>query len=165
MVALVERVVHTIAGTGEQQPRAVGIIAHAAHIGQSVLGQVAIDPLPGLAVIGRLVDERVAVVREMQIDADIGAGRIKARGRNAGDRAPGWKTRHLAGDVDPAARRVFAVPDLAVIGAGPDESLLNLGGRDRKHDFAVELTEIVANDAARWHEMGGILRGQIGAHH
>src|ERR1700680_4132281 len=71
----------------------------------------------------------------------------------------------MVADVDPVRRVVFGVPDLTVVGAGPNESLLNLGGRDRKHDFAVELSEIIADNSARWGDMGRVLGGEIRADH
>src|SRR5580700_6020185 len=67
----------------------------------------------------------------------------------------------MAGDVGPVGGRIFGVPELTVTGAGPDEPFFNLRGCDRKHDFAIELPQVVADDAARWNNMRRVLAGQI----
>src|SRR2546430_9967657 len=40
---------------------------------------------------------------------------------------------------------IASVPDLSVVGAGPDQSALDLRRRDREHDLAVELAEVVGD--------------------
>jgi hypothetical protein len=92
VLAVVERVIRPVAGAGEQEPRAVGILGDALDIGQRVFRQVAIDPLPRLAEVGGLVDEGVAVVREVKIDADVRSPGIEVRRSDARDRAPRRKS-------------------------------------------------------------------------
>src|SRR5271169_5027303 len=149
MPPLVERVKQTVPGTRKQQSLAVGIIGDGANVGKLMFWEVAADFFPGLAEIRGLVDVWIAVVHEMQIDTDIGGARIEARRGNAGYGPERRKSGQMAGDVGPGRGRILGVPELTVIGARPDEPFLDLGGRDRKHHFAIELPEVVADDAAR----------------
>src|SRR6476620_9211898 len=97
------------------------------------------DLLPRRAEVGRLVDERLAVVVQMEVHDDVRGARIEVTGFDLADRAPRRKARDVLRDVGPLAAAVTRVPDLAVVGAGPDETALDLGRRDREHDLAVEL--------------------------
>ena len=58
---------------------------------------------------------------------------------------------------------VVRVPDLAVVGPGPDEALLDLRRRDGEDDLAVELAEVVADDAARRDDAARVLRREVRA--
>ena len=65
------------------RPGAVGIVGDGADVRQLVPRQIATDALPGLAEVGGLIDEWIAVVEKMQIDADI-------RGRSRSLKAQCW---------------------------------------------------------------------------
>src|SRR5205823_2168484 len=66
-------------------------------------------------------------------------------------------------DVVPGRAAVARVPDLAVVRAGPDEAALDLRRRDREHQLAVELAEVVLDDAARGDDTRRVTRGEVGA--
>ena len=116
-----------------------------------------------LPKIRGLVDERIAIIHEVEVDADVCGGGIEGRRRDAGNRAPRRKSGNILGDVDPVCGAIFGVPDLTVVGAGPDESLLHLGRSDGENDFSVELSEVVSDDSARGHDASRVLGGKIGA--
>src|SRR5262249_48841602 len=99
----------------------------------------------------------------MKVDADVRGGGIETRWCDAGDRAAGRQTAELARAFVPAAGAVLGVPDTPVVGAGPDESLLDLRWCDCENHLAVELPEVVADDASRWAEVCRVPRGQIRA--
>ena len=82
-------------------------------------GQVSRDLGPGLAVVGGLVDPGIAVIHEVQVEDDVGGGRIEVRGLDLGDRAEGRHALDVGRDVVPLRPRVVGVPDLAIVGAGP----------------------------------------------
>ena len=62
--------------------------------------------------------------------------------------APGRHARDVLRHVVPLAAGIARVPDLAVVGAGPDQPLLHRRRRNREHELAGELAEVVADDAA-----------------
>src|SRR6185295_13875125 len=64
-------------------------------------------------------------------------------------------------DVIPALSAVAGIPELPVVGAGPDQSALNLRWRDREHERAVELTEVVLDDPAGGNDDARVTRRQI----
>src|SRR5579872_1520396 len=98
--------------------------------------QITADLFPGFAQIRSLVDERIAIIHEMEIYADIRGRRIEIRRRNAGDRAPRRESGQILRDVDPVPAFV-SVPHLTIVRACPDESFLNLGGCDCKNKLAI----------------------------
>src|SRR5437879_400593 len=128
-----------------------------------MLRQISGDGFPRFAEVGGLVNERIAVVHQMEVDADVGSGWVKSGRRDAGDRAPGRQAGNALSDIRPGGGAVFCVPNLAVVGAGPDEPLLDLRRCDRKDDFAVVLPEIVSDDATGGNDMSWILGRQIRA--
>src|SRR6202030_3195566 len=93
------------------------------------------DSLPSFAKIRGLVDERITIIHEMEVNADVCRGWIKGRRRDTGNRSPGRKRRNIFSYVDPVCGAVFRVPDLAVVGASPDESFLHVGSSDGENDF------------------------------
>ena len=89
--------------------------------------------------------------------------------RSSTDRSWRRRSSRQAGDVlrdvGPVRAAVARVPHLAVVRAGPDQPAQHRRRRDREHDLAVELSEVVADDAAGRDDAAGILRRQIGADH
>ena len=63
---------------------------------------------------------------------------------------------HVLRQIDPLLAAVARDPDLAVVRAGPDDALLRARRRDGRHDGAVELAEVVADDAAGEADAAGI---------
>ena len=127
------------------------------------VGQIAVDPFPCGAIVGRLEDVRLPAVHEVRVDGDVGGATAEMRRFDLRDHAPCRKTGHVLRDVVPLLAAVARVPDLAVVGAGPDQPFLHFGCRDREDHFRRELTQVVADDAARRDDAGGILRREIGA--
>src|SRR5258708_32520891 len=99
----------------------------------------------------------------MQIHADVGCRGIEARRRDAGNCPARGQSGQMSRDIGPVYRRILCVPELTVIGSGPDESLLNLGRGDCKYHLTIELTDVVADDSPRWDDMRRILCGQVRA--
>src|SRR5258708_3031777 len=58
---------------------------------------------------------------------------------------------------------ILRVPDLAVIGAGPDQALLDAGRSNGENHFPVKLSEIVPDDSSRRNDAAGILRREFRA--
>src|SRR5205807_10246370 len=116
------------------------------------------DRLPGFAKVRGLMDEGIAIVHEVKIDADVGGSRIKRRRGDAGDRPKRRQSGYAFRDVGPIGRAVLGVPDLAVIRSCPYQTLMIFGGRNGEDNFPVELTEVVAIDTSRGNDVAGILR-------
>ena len=79
------------------------------------------------------------------------------------DDAPRRQAGDVLRDVVPFLAAVARVPELAVVGAGPDQPLLHLRRRDREDHLGRELAQVVADDAAGRNDAAGVLRGEIGA--
>src|SRR5215467_655180 len=97
------------------------------------------DLLPRLPEIRRLVNERRAIVHQVKIDSDVSGAWIEVRRIDFPHRAPLRHTLNVLRDVGPFPAAVARVPDLSVVGAGPDETALNFGRSDREHELAIEL--------------------------
>ena len=147
---------------GEQHALAIGILGDGACVGHWSPGrQVAGDPGPGLAVVAGLVQERIAVVVQVHIDGQIGGGRVEVGGLNLRHHAHRGQAFDICRDIVPLGSAVARVPDFAVVGAHPDEPLLNFRWSDGEHYGAVELAQIVAYNSARRHDDFGVTRRQI----
>ena len=121
------------------------------------------DRFPGFSKVRSLVDERIAVVHEVKIRADVGRGGIKSRRSDTGDRPQGWQPGNILRYICPICSAILGVPDLTVIRSCPDQTLLNFRRRDGEHNFAIKLAEVIADDSSGRNNVAGILRGQIGA--
>ena len=156
--AIIDRVVEPVASAGEQHAAAIRVLGQRHRVRQRmILRQAVADLLPALTEIGGLVDERLAIVHQVQIDDHVGRARIEDGRLDLPHRAPGRQARDVPGDVVPLRAGITGVPHLTVVGAGPDQPALNRRRRDRKHQLAVELTEVVADDAARGDDAAGIV--------
>ena len=73
MRAVVARVEEAVAGAGEELPLLVRVLGDRFHVRQRMrVRQIAVRALPRGAVIGRLEDVRLAAVRQMRVDGDVG---------------------------------------------------------------------------------------------
>ncbi len=126
-------------------------------------GKSAGDIGPGGAVIGGLEDERIAIVHQMRVDRCVRGARIEERRLDAGDRAPHRQTFDVLRHVVPMRAGIARVPDLPVVGAGPDQSLLDRRRGDREYHFTIKLPEVIAYDSARRPVARRVLRRKIGA--
>ena len=165
MPAVVERIKQSIASPGKQQSLAIRIFGDDAHVRQLMARQAAGDFRPGSAEIGGLVDERLAIVHQVIIHRNIRSARIEERRLNAGDGPPRRHPRNVLRHVIPVRAGVFRVPDLAVVGTRPDQAFLHRRRSNRKHNFAIKLPQIIADDSAGGHDVFRILRGKIRADH
>ena len=104
-----------------------------------MLGQASYNRFPGLPKIGGFVNVRIAVVNQVEIDADVGSSRIEMRWLDAGNRAPWRHAPNVLRDVRPISTSILRVPDLPIISPGPNETLLQLGRSNCEYDFTVEL--------------------------
>src|SRR4029077_8088883 len=105
------------------------------------------------------------VVHEVKIDGNVGSASLKARRGNAANRSPSKQTGNVFGDVRPGGSAVFRIPDLTIVRARPDQSLLDFRRSDREHHFSVELPQIVADDSSGGNNAAPILRRKIRAGH
>ena len=166
MRAVVHRVVETMARARIEEALLCRALGHGADVGQRTLvGKITGDAGEGLAEVGGLVDVGLTVIHHVPRHRDIGGARVMMRGLDLADHAPRGHADggERLGQVVPGGSAVPTVPDLAVVGAGPDKPLLDLGVRDREHDLAIELAEVVAHDAARGDNARRILGGEIRA--
>src|SRR5439155_2167537 len=83
-------------------------------------GQAAADRRPGLAVVVGHHDPGVVVVGAVGVEDDVGAAVGEARGFDGGDPARAGQA-HLVGDVGPLLPAVARDPEVAVVGAGPED--------------------------------------------
>src|SRR5207244_1259960 len=97
------------------------------------------------------------------IGADVRGARIEMRWLDLGNNTPGRHPSDVTGDVIPGLSAVERVPDLAIVGARPDEAFLNFRRRNRKDHLAVELAQVIAHDPARRNNSAGVFGGKIGA--
>ena len=99
----------------------------------------------------------------MMVDAHVRRSGVKVRRLDPRDCAPRRQVPDISRDIRPVRAAIFRVPDQTIVRARPNQTFLNFRGRDRKHDFAVELTEVVLDDAARRDDAARVLRREIGA--
>ena len=129
------------------------------------VGQIAVHALPRRAIVGRLEDVRLAAVHEVRVDRHVRGSTVEMRRLDFRDHAPRGKTGDVLRDVVPLLAAVAGVPDLAVVGPGPDKAFLHLGRRNREDHFRRELSQVVADKAAGRTDAARVLRGQVRADH
>src|SRR6185437_9994187 len=162
-LAVVHGIEEAMAGAGEQHAAAVGVLGDRAGVVERIAaGQAAGDGSPGLAPVGGLEQVRIAVVDQMEVEGDVGGAGIEVRGRDLGDGAVGGEIGEILADVHPVGAAVFGVPELAVVGAGPEQMALDGRGGDGEDEIAVELAEVVADQAAGGDDLGGVAGGEVG---
>ena len=84
--------------------------------------------LPGLPVVGRLVDERIAVVHLVEVHGEIGGcARRNATARCCAPLPHGGRFGQVLRDVGPGLAAVARQLHEAVVGAGPDRAALLVG--------------------------------------
>ena len=83
MTAIIERDVQAVLRSRVEHALAHRILAHNMHIAEHALRDVAAQPVPRLAEVGRLVDVRIAIVDEMRVDGDVRSRRVVLAGLNA----------------------------------------------------------------------------------
>src|SRR2546426_12099698 len=93
----------------------VRVFRNASNVRQLMLGQASYNRFPGLPKIGGFVNVRIAVVNQVEIDADVGSSRIEMRWLDAGNRAPWRHAPNVLRDVRPISTRILRVPDLPII--------------------------------------------------
>src|SRR2546423_4449540 len=103
-----------------------------------MLGQAVGNSCPSFSEIGCFVDERIAIVDEMKIDRNISRGGFEVGGLNSRDRAPQRHVLYVFREGGPIGAGIFGTPNFAVIGAGPNEPLLELRRSDGKNEFSIK---------------------------
>ena len=98
----------------------------------------------------------------MIVHRHVGRAGLEVRRVDAAHQAPRRHV-HVLREIVPRLAGVARDPDLAVVGAGPHDALLRARRRNRRHHGAVELTEVVADDAAGELDAAGIARRQVRA--
>src|SRR5260370_30469481 len=99
---------------------------------------------PALSKIGRFENIRIAIVHQMKVNTDVGRARIKMRGLDACNRAPGRQVFDVFRDVGPIRSSVPGEPNQPVVRARPNETLLNSRRRNRQYHLAIKLSDVVA---------------------
>ena len=82
------------------------------------------DLLPGLSIIGSLVDPRVAIVDLMTIDGEIRSARVVTRSFDIADRSPGQHVRNVLRDVSPVLPAIAGDLHETIVGARPNHARL-----------------------------------------
>ena len=144
--AVVQRVVECVSGSREQQAFPVGIFRHHPHVRERTLRNAVRDERPRLPEVGGLVDEGIAVIHQVVIHREIGGSGVKVRWLNAADSSP-RRNFEILGYINPMTAAILCVPDLAVIGAGPNQTFLQRRRCDCKNHLAIKLAKIVADDS------------------
>ena len=75
-VAIVERHVDRVLGAEVEQAAAHGVFPDAVRVTQHALRNAVGDRAPGLAVVGGLVHERIAIVHLVQVDGEVRRARV-----------------------------------------------------------------------------------------
>src|SRR5712692_8147733 len=128
-----------------------------------MLWQAVGNSCPGLSKIGRFENIRIAIVHQMKVNTDVGRARIKMRGLDARNRAPGRQIFDVFRDVGPIRSSVPGEPNQPVVRARPNETLLNFGRRNRKYQLAIKLSDVVADQPSGRNDAAGILCRKIRA--
>src|SRR5947208_16267487 len=119
MPPVIKRHVNPKLSPGVKQPFALRIFAHAVYVG--AIGNSGSDGVPRFSEIGCSEDVGLKIIKPMTIDCDAGGIRVVRRRINNADCAP---LRHLWGYVRPVLAIVSRNLNQAIVGAGPDCSLL-----------------------------------------
>src|SRR5687768_514823 len=82
--------------------------------------RIAADPLPGLSIIGRLVDIRVHITKGVPIEGCVRGSRIESACFNTGDPGGRRQTWYILHHVRPVLSSVARDLNIAVIGSDPD---------------------------------------------
>lgn len=88
VLAAVEREVEAVLGAGEEQSAAHRVLADAMSVAEHAMGNAIGDSSPGLAVVGGLEEEKIAIVHLMAIHGDVGGAVGVARGFDVRHRSP-----------------------------------------------------------------------------
>src|SRR5260370_7192439 len=130
-----------------------------------MLWQAVGNSCPGLSKIGRFENIRIAIVHQMKVNTDVGRARIKMRGFDARNCAPGRQIFDVFRDVGPIRSSVPGEPNQPVVRARPNETLLNFRRRNRKYHLAIKLSDVVADQPSGRNDAAGILCRKIRADH
>ena len=90
--AVVDRIHHAALGAEVQLPAPGRILTNGVEV--DVLRNCGIEPGPGLAEVGGLVQVRPVVVESMRVDDDVRGGGVERRGFDQADRGPLRHARH-----------------------------------------------------------------------
>src|SRR6266568_1185964 len=101
----------------------------------------------------------------MKVNTDVGRARIKMRGLDARNRAPGRQIFDVFRDVGPIRSSVPGEPNQPVVRARPNETLLNFRRCNRKYHLAIKLSDVVADQPSGRNDAAGILCRKIRADH
>ena len=106
VAAVVGRVEEAVAGAGEDHPGLVRVLRHRLDVRQRMrVRQIAVDPLPGRAVVGGLEDVRLAAVHQVRVDGHVRRAAVEVRRLDLRDHAPRRQAGHVLRDVVPLLRR------------------------------------------------------------
>ena len=158
VAAVILGIVKPVARARENQALLVRILGDATHVRQWIFRrQIAVDLRPCLSEVGGLIDVRIAIVHQVKINGNVRGAGIKVRRLDTRNRAPGGQARDVLRDVIPIPAAILRVPNLPVVGARPNQALLYFRWRNRKHDLAIELSQVVTDDSAGRLDVLGIL--------
>ena len=137
------------------------------HLGvaQHALRDAVDDQLPRLPVVGRPVDERIAVVHLVEVHGEVGRAGVVARRRDAAHRAPRRQAGQVLRDVGPGLAAVARELHQAVVGAGPDEPLLARRFGDAEDHARVLDADVVGREAAGAAHLRLVVERQVRADH
>ena len=121
---IIERDIDRVLGAQVKEPPADRVLVNPMAVAEDALGNSRGQRDPGIPIIGRLVDERVAAVHLVEIDGEVGRSRIIAGWLNVAHGPPSRKTGNVFRDVCPGLSAVAGELDEAVVRARPDAAFL-----------------------------------------
>src|SRR5207302_10643973 len=140
--------VERVLGPQVEQTAPHQILANHVRIGEGAPGNPVDNLLPALAVIGRLVDERVPIVHLMEVDGDVCGGGVVARRLDVAHGAPGREVRNVGRHVGPALAPVSTQVEESVVGAGPEQPRLERRFGNGEHYARVLDADVVGGETA-----------------
>ena len=164
VLPIVERHVHRILSPEVQEAAANRIFLDAVCPAQHAVWNPVGDRLPRLAVVVRLVHIRIAIVRVVEIDREVGRRRVVMGRFDAADPAPQRERVEVLRQVRPGLPAVARHLHLTVIGARPDQAALPRRFGEKDNRF-VTGAAVVAGEAARGSLSILVVQRQVGADH
>src|SRR5580704_3552239 len=143
ILSVVERNVERVFRAQVQQTFAHGIFSNAMRITQHAMWNSVCDRCPRLAVIRRLVNERIAIVHLMAVYGDISGPGIVVRSFNVAYRAPFQKVGNILRDISPDFSAVARDLHQPIIGARPDRARFFRRLRNRENRTRVFHADVV----------------------
>ena len=159
---VVERHVQRVLRARVQQAAPHRIFAHHVHVAEHTARNGGVEPRERAAVVGGLVDVRVAIVDEMRVYRHVRRRGVVLAGLDVGNGAPLGEPRQVGGNVAPALAAITREVHEAVHGARPDQILLHRRLGDGKQHRHVLHEQVVDHEPTTALLLGAVVGAQVG---